>query len=183
MSDLSKEVTAVCTNSLHNFSKTIQTEIKLITMLGVEGDAHCGKYVKHQSRVKKNPKQINLRQVHLMQKELFDELLIEGFEIKPGDLGENITTSGIDLINLPKNTILNIGDQVQLKVTGLREPCWQIDSYNKGLLKKVVSKDQDGNIIRKTGVMTMVKSGGIVKKGDDIEVIMPKEPYYKLEVV
>ena len=98
MNDLIKNVVAVCINSSHSFSKTIQKEIKLIKMIGVEGDAHAGKYVKHLSRAKKHPKDINLRQVHLIEKELLEELLQDGFEIRPGNLGENITTSGIELI-------------------------------------------------------------------------------------
>jgi MOSC domain-containing protein YiiM len=183
MSDKKTNVIAVCINSSHTFSKTKQKEIKLIKMIGVEGDAHAGKYVKHLSRVKRDPKAINLRQVHLIQNELFDELLTEGFIVKPGNLGENITTSGIDLINLPKATILKIGEDVQLEITGLRDPCRQIDDYNNGLLKKMISKDEDGNIIRKTGIMTIVKNGGIVRKGDNIEIIIPKEPHQKLEVV
>ena len=183
MSDLIKNVVAVCVNNSHSFSKNIQKEIKLIKMIGVEGDAHAGKYVKHLSRVKKNPKDINLRQVHLIEKELLEELLKDGFEIRPGNLGENITTSGIELIKLPKETILKIGDSVQLEITGLRNPCWQIDAYKNGLLKKMISKDEYGNIIRKTGVMTIVKNGGTIKEGDNIQIILPDEPHQELEVV
>lgn len=121
--------------------------------------------------------------MHLIEKELLEELLQDGFEIRPGNLGENITTSGIELIKLPKDTILKIGDDVQLQITGLRNPCWQIDAYKNGLLKKMISKDEYGNIIRKTGVMTIVKNGGTIKEGDNIQIILPDKPHQKLEVV
>ena len=126
------KVFSVSKKSTHEFSKEIQEKIKLITMHGVDGDAHAGKYVKHRSRVKKDPNQLNIRQVHLMTSELLEEFQGAGHHIKPGDLGENITTVGIDLINLPKGTILKIGPEAEVEITGLREPCKVIEYFQNG---------------------------------------------------
>ncbi len=177
------KVCSVSKKSMHEFSKEIQEKVRLITMHGVDGDAHAGKYVKHRSRVKKDPTQLNIRQVHLIASELFTELTQEGYVIKPGDLGENITTSGIDLINLPKHTQLKIGESVILEVTGLRNPCRQIEDFRSGLLKKMISKDDEGSLVRKTGIMTIVKMGGIVSVSDTIEVLLPEKPFIKLDIV
>ena len=183
MDSISGSVIAVCSRDAHLFSKENRVEIELIKNFGINGDAHAGMYVKHRSRVKKNPKQLNLRQVHLIPIELLDEMKQHGYDLHPGDLGENITTSGIDLINLPLNSQINIGEEVILEVRGLRDPCKQIEDFKSGLLKKMITKDADGNLIRKTGIMTIVLGGGIVKPNDKIEVVLPKKPYHKLEVV
>ena len=177
------KVFSVSKKSTHEFSKEIQEKIKLITMHGVDGDAHAGKYVKHRSRVKKDPNQLNIRQVHLMTSELFQEFQRAGHHVKPGDLGENITTVGIDLINLPKGTILKIGLEAEVEITGLREPCKQIEDFQDGLLKKVISKNNSGKLDVKSGVMSIVTQGGTVRPGDKIKVICPSQPHVELEFV
>ncbi|MEH7237672.1 MOSC domain-containing protein [Bacillus sp. JJ1562] len=176
------KVIAVSLSEKHKFSKENQDFIKLVKGLGVEGDAHFGSTVKHRSRVAQNPNQPNLRQVHLIQKELFEELA-DRFNIKPGQLGENITTVGINLLDLPADTILFIGESAIIKVTGLRNPCAQIEHFKPGLLKQVLDKDSDGNLIRKAGIMGVILQSGEVKPGDTIRVELPNKPYKKLERV
>jgi hypothetical protein len=176
-------VKTVSSSAVHSFSKVIQAEIKILEGLGVEGDAHLGVSVKHRSRVAVDPTQPNLRQVHLIPFELFDELLQEGFKVAPGDLGENITTSGIDLISLPKRTILKVGERAVLEVMGLRNPCAQIDNLKSGLLSKVVKRDNEGNLFRKAGIMCIAKASGRVQPNDLIEIVLPKPPFEKLERV
>ena len=177
------KVLAVSVSSTHSFSKGTVPEIVLLEGLGVEGDAHCGKTVKHRSRVAKFPDLPNIRQVHLIHSELFDEVAEKGFEVHPGDLGENITTIGIDLLSLPKGTILRIGAEAVLEVTGLRNPCSQIDNFQKGLMKATLEKDASGELIRKTGVMSVVLAGGTVKPDDLIMIQLPPEPHEKLQTV
>jgi MOSC domain-containing protein YiiM len=175
-------VIAVSLSKKHTFSKEKQEIIKLVKGLGVEGDAHLGSTVKHRSRVAQDPNQPNLRQVHLIQNELFEELT-DRFNIKPGQLGENITTVGINLLDLPTDTILSIGESAIIKVTGLRNPCAQIDNFKPGLLKAVLDKDSDGNLIRKAGIMGVILQSGEVKPGDTIRVELPHRPFKKLERV
>jgi MOSC domain-containing protein YiiM len=170
-------------SATHSFSKFTQAELRVIAGQGVEGDAHCGVTVKHRSRVAKDPSQPNLRQVHLIQGELFDELAAQGFGVQPGQLGENITTRGIDLLALPCDTELCIGAEVVLRVTGLRNPCPQIENFEAGLLKAVVDRDADGEAVRKAGVMSIVLTGGVMKPGDAITVRLPAWPHRKLERV
>ena len=176
-------VVAVARDGEHRFSKQPVPEINILTGLGVEGDAHQGTTVKHRSRVKVDPTQPNLRQVHLIQAELFDELSEKGFQIAPADLGENVTTRGVDLLGLPRDALLKIGKDVVLQVTGLRNPCPQIENFQKGLLSAVLDKMPDGEVIRKTGVMTIVLAGGHVLADDPIEVELPPLPHVKLERV
>ena len=176
------KVIALSKSDSHTFSKYNCDKIVLVAGLGVEGDAHMGKTVKHRSRVAKDPTQPNLRQVHLMHAELFDELTEQGFQVEAGEMGENITTRGIDLLGLPRDTILSIGTS-KIKITGLRNPCKQIDSFQKGLLKAVLDKDEEGNLIRKSGIMGIVLEGGEVLVGAEIKVELPAEPYAKLERV
>ena len=176
-------VLSVSVSPTHSFGKGAVSEIVLLTGLGVEGDAHCGTTVKHRSRVAQNPDQPNLRQVHLIHSELFAEVAQKGFHVKPGELGENITTVGIDLLSLPKGALLHIGNQVILEVTGLRNPCGQIDHFQKGLLGAVLDKDENGELIRKSGIMSIVKSGGIVQPDDVITLELPPEPHEKLQRV
>ncbi len=176
-------VTAVSRNSSHSFSKPNLASIRLLAGLGVEGDAHLGTTVKHRSRVAKDPSQPNLRQVHLIHTELFDELKGKGFAVAPGEMGENVTTRGIDLLGLPTGTRLFIGESAVVEVTGLRNPCVQIDRFQKGLMKAVLDKDEQGNLIRKSGVMGIVLEGGEVKPGDPIRVELPPAPHRHLEVV
>ncbi|MFM2311523.1 MAG: hypothetical protein RLZZ04_799, partial [Cyanobacteriota bacterium] len=156
-------VIAVSISPNHFFSKSQQNKVKLIAGIGIEGDTHAGRTVKHRSRVAKDPNQPNLRQVHLIHTELHHELKDKGFEISPGDMGENITTKGIDLLNLPTNTKLYLGDQAVIRVTGLRNPCDQLDAFQPGLMSAVLEREKAGRIVRKAGIMSVVVSGGIVK--------------------
>jgi MOSC domain-containing protein YiiM len=177
------QVIAVAMDDKHRFSKRLTNEIHVLAGLGVEGDAHLGVSVKHRSRVRADPSQPNLRQVHLIQAELLDELANQGFKVGPADLGENITTRGVDLLALPRGTVLKLGADVELQVTGLRNPCSQIDKFQPGLLKAVLGKGPNGEVIRKTGVMTVVLKGGVVIPGDGIDIQLPISPLLPLEVV
>jgi MOSC domain-containing protein YiiM len=176
-------VTAVSRSATHCFSKANEPAIRLIAGLGVEGDAHAGETVKHRSRVAVDPTQPNLRQVHLIHGELRDELREKGFSIVPGALGENVTTQGIDLLGLPRGTLLHLGADAVVEVTGLRNPCAQINTFQKGLLAAVLDRDADGNIVRKTGIMSIVRAGGEVRPGDLIRIEMPPEPHHRLELI
>lgn len=186
---MSARVAAVARDAAHGFSKRIVSEIEVIAGQGVAGDAHRGETVKHRSRVAVDPTQPNLRQVHLIHAELFDEMAERGFDICAGDLGENITTRGIDLTTrgidlfaLPSGTVLRIGDAA-LAVTGLRNPCGQIDAFRKGLLRAVLAKGENGEVIRKAGIMAIVLRSGAIRIGDAIAVEMPPEPHQPLERV
>ena len=176
-------VVAVSLNSDHTFSKFNQDSIKLLAGIGVEGDAHAGKKVKHRSRVVQNPNQPNLRQVHLIHAELHDELKSKGFDVEAGQMGENITTIDIDLLALPRDTLLKIGNEAVIRVTGLRNPCSQLDSFKSGLMAAVLDRDEEGNIIRKAGIMGVVVATGEISAGDEIDVELPAPPYQKLERV
>lgn len=180
---MSGRVVAVARDGEHRFSKQATNEIKIAAGLGVEGDAHQGRQVKHRSRVRVDPSQPNLRQVHLIHAELLDELASKGFHVAPAELGENITTRGIDLLALPTGTLLRIGSEVILKVTGLRNPCRQIEQFQTGLLAAVLDRQPDGKLIRKTGIMTIVIAGGAVRLGDPIEVELPSPPFVPLDRV
>ena len=183
MNNTSPTVTAVSRSATHTFSKPNYESITLLTGLGVEGDAHMGTTVKHRSRVAKDPTQPNLRQVHLIHSELHDELRESGFEITPGDMGENITTRGVDLLRLPTGTRLHFGDAAVVEVTGLRNPCVQLDNFASGLMGALVGRDAEGNIVRKAGVLGVVLEGGEVRPGDSIRVELPPEPHRPLEKV
>lgn len=176
-------VVAVARDAEHRFSKQLVPEIEVVAGLGVRGDAHNGATVQHLSRVKADPAQPNLRQVHLIHAELFDELAGKGFTVGPADLGENVTTRGIDLLGLPRGTVLSIGDSVRLELSGLRNPCRQIDRFQKGLLAAVLDKGPNGEVIRKSGVMAIAIAGGTIRAGDPIEAEMPKAPFMPLERV
>ncbi|MFI5806050.1 MOSC domain-containing protein [Streptomyces sp. NPDC051561] len=176
-------VTAVSSNSSYSFTKPNRDSITLLAGLGVEGDVHAGVTVKHRSRVAQDPTQPNLRQVHFIHQELFDEVRQQGFEVRPGQLGENVTTSGIDLLALPVGTLLRLGGEAVVEVTGLRNPCLQIDNFQDGLLKQVVGRDPDGAVVRKAGIMGIVRTGGRVGPGDTITVELPAEPHRPLERV
>ena len=166
-------ILAVAQRRGHYFSKTLAMSIRIVAGLGVEGDGHAGVTVKHRSRVRRDPTQPNLRQVHLIHAELFDELAAKGFDVKPGDLGENVTTQGVDLLALPRGTRLHLGDSAIVEITGLRNPCVQIDSFQKGLMAATLDKAADGSLIRKAGVMSVVIAGGDVRPGDAIRVELP----------
>ena len=176
-------VIAVSSRTGHHFSKTPNLSIRLLKGLGVAGDAHMGETVKHRARVRKDPTQPNLRQVHLMHAELFDELRAKGFVIRSGELGENVTTSGIDLLALPAGTRLHLGASAVVEITGLRNPCIQIDHFQQGLMAATLDKDANGNLVRKAGVMSIVIAEGDVRPGDAIRVEMPAEPYRPLQPV
>ena len=176
-------VIAVSSRLGHHFSKTPNLSIRLLKGLGVAGDAHMGETVKHRSRVRKDPTEPNLRQVHLMHTELFDELRANGFVVRSGELGENVTTSGIDLLALPAGTRLHLGASAVVELTGLRDPCILIDRFQKGLMAATLDRDADGNLIRKAGVMGIVIAEGDVRPGDAIRVETPAEPHRALQVV
>lgn len=176
-------VTAVSSGATHTFSKPNRDSIRLLTGLGVEGDAHLGKTVKHRSRVTRDPSQPNLRQVHLIHDELHDELRAAGFDVSAGQMGENVTTRGVDLLGLPTGTLLRLGDGALVEVTGLRNPCAQLDNFRSGLMAAVLDRDEKGNLIRKVGVMGVVLAGGQVRPGDPIRVELPPEPHRPLERV
>ncbi|GAA3892144.1 MOSC domain-containing protein [Streptomyces lacrimifluminis] len=180
---MSGTVVAVSSNSGYSFSKPNRDSVRLLAGLGVEGDVHAGTTVKHRSRMAKDPTQPNLRQVHLIHEELFTEVGEEGFEVEPGELGENITTRGVDLLALPVGTLLHIGDEVVLTVTGLRNPCPQIDRFQDGLLKRVVGRDAAGNVVRRAGIMSIVEEGGEVCPGDTVKVELPSGPHQALRPV
>ncbi|MEK3732012.1 MULTISPECIES: MOSC domain-containing protein [Paenibacillus] len=177
------EVMSVSRSATHTFSKEVVTTIHLLAGLGVEGDAHMGGTVKHRSRVAQNPDQPNLRQVHLIHSELFDEVGRAGFHVEPGQMGENITTRGIHLLDLPTGSKLYIGESAVIEITGLRNPCAQIDNFQPGLLSAVLDKDADGKLVRKAGVMAIVLVGGEIRAGDPIRVELPPEPFRPLERV
>lgn len=176
-------IRAVAAHGLHGFSKPLQPEIRLLAGLGVEGDAHCGTTVKHRSRVAVDPTQPNLRQVHLLHAELFDELMARGFTVGPGNLGENVTTRGLDLLGLPVGAKLYLGAEAVVEVTGLRNPCSQIEAYQTGLLAAVLDRTADGTLVRKAGIMGIVLEGGIVRPGDAVRVGLPDGPWRKLDRV
>ena len=174
---------AVARDGEHRFSKVLVTAITVVAGLGVEDDAHQGITVQHRSRVAADPTQPNLRQVHLIHTELFEELGEKGFKVAPGDMGENIATRGINLLGLPRGSLLRIGRQVVLEVTGLRNPCAQIERFQNGLLAAVLGRGPNGEVIRKTGVMTVVREGGVVQSNDVIAVELPPLPHLPLERV
>jgi len=175
-------VVAVSSSARHTFSKPNHQLIKLIAGIGVEGDAHSGKRVKHRSLVNQNSMKPNLRQVHLIQFELFDELNAKGFSVEPGQLGENITTRGVDLLALPTGTNLKLGAEAVIELTALRNPCRQIDDYQKGLMNAVADRDGERIFVRKAA-MGIVLIGGIVRPGDSAVVNLPAEPHHQLEYV
>ncbi len=176
-------VVAVSRSKSHRFSKATEMSIRLIAGQGVEGDAHSGTTVKHRSRVRVDPTQPNLRQVHLVHAELHAELEAAGFKVHPGDIGENITTRGIDLLGLPTGALLRIGRTAVIRITGLRNPCSQLDGFQQGLTAAVLDRDAEGRLVRKAGVMSVVLEGGEVVPGDSITVELPPEPHLPLAPV
>jgi len=173
-------VIIVSLSAEHTFSKPNQESIRLIEGLGVEGDAHAGKKVKHRYLAKLDPERPNLSQIHLIHVELLDKLHEKGFSVSPGQLGENITTKGVDLLGLPTGTKLKIGKNAVIEITGLRNPCKQIDQFQKGLQKALLHKDEDGNLVSEAGVMGIVVVGGEIFPGDPIVVDLPPKPHHPL---
>ncbi len=177
----SGEIVSVHRSSAHTFSKERAERLTLVAGLGVEGDAHSGSTVKHRSRVAIDPTQPNLRQVHLIHGELFDELAAQGFSVGPGDMGENVQTRGVDLLGLPVGTVLRLGPTALIALTGLRNPCPQLHNVQEGLTAALLDRDEAGNVVRKAGVMAVVLAGGDVAPGDEIAVALPPEPHQRLE--
>lgn len=155
----------------------------LVAGHGVEGDAHYGRTVQHRSRKARTPNAPNLRQVHLLHSELLDEVANRGFRVAPGDFGENVLTRGIDLLSLPRGTVLALGPDARVRLTGLRNPCFQIDGLEQGLMKAVLDRDSAGNVVRKAGVMAVVLTGGVVRPGDGIRYELPVKPHSALQPV
>jgi MOSC domain-containing protein YiiM len=180
---MSGVVTAVSRSPTHSMTKPAAAAIRLVAGLGVEGDAHQGETVKHRSRVARDPTQPNLRQVHLLHAELHDELRAAGFVLSPGEMGENITTSGVDLLGLPGGTRLRFGAAAVVEVTGLRNPCRQLDRLRPGLMAATLARDAQGTLIRKAGVMAVVIAGGDVRVGDLITIELPAPSHRPLKPV
>ena len=176
-------VRGVALSPRHRFSKEPQVAVRLVEGLGVEGDAHAGATVQHRSRKRWRPEAPNLRQVHLLQGELLDELTARGYDVPSGRLGENVTTSGVDLLVLPTGSLLRLGDEAEVEVTGLRNPCVQIDRYSPGLLAEVLGRDDAGEVVRRAGVMGVVRRSGTVRVGDPLTVVLPPEPHHALRPV
>jgi len=176
-------VVAVHRSATHSMSKTPQLVVRLVSGRGVDGDAHSGATVKHRSRVARDPTQPNLRQVHLIHAELFDELGAAGFDVAPGRLGENVTTRGVDLLGLPTGAQLSLGDVAVVEITGLRNPCTQLDGIERGLMEATLERKADGGLVRKAGVMGVVLVGGDVRAGDAVRVELPAPPHRRLEPV
>jgi MOSC domain-containing protein YiiM len=174
------EIEAVHARDGHGVGKTAQATIRLLEGLGVEGDAHAGVTVKHRSRVARDPSQPNLRQVHLIHGELHDRLAAVGFAVGPGEMGENVTTRGIALLDLPTGTRLHLGPDAIVELTGLRNPCVQLDGIHPGLMAAVLDRDTDGNLVRLAGVMAIVLHGGNVSAGDVVRVEAPPLPHQPL---
>jgi MOSC domain-containing protein YiiM len=176
-------VTAVSRSAAHTLTKRSEERVRLLEGLGVEGDAHVGTTVQHRSRVARDPTRPNLRQVHLMHAELHDELRAAGFDVAPGQMGENVTTRGVDLLGLPAGTRLHLGATAAVEVTGVRNPCVQLDRIQKGLMAATLPRDDAGNLVRKAGVMAIVVAGGELRAGDPIRVELPPEPHRTLMAV
>jgi MOSC domain-containing protein YiiM len=155
-------------------SKANEDAIRLIAGFGVEGDAHAGATVKHRSRVRRDPTQPNLRQVHLVAAELHDELRAAGFDLAPGQMGENVTTRGLDLLGLPRGARLRLGPEAVIEVTGLRNPCSQLDGLQAGLMNATIDRDPGGRPILKAGIMAVVLTGGVIRPGDAMTVELPE---------
>ncbi len=176
-------VESVSRSPKHGIGKWGEASIRLVEAVGVEGDAHAGRTVKHRSRVRRDPERPNLRQVHLLHGELHDELRGRGFDVGPGQMGENVTTRGLDVLHLPTGTRLQLGDEAVVEVTGLRHPCRQLEDVQTGLMAAVLDHDEDGRLVRKSGIMAVVVRGGEVRVGDAIRVELPSPPHRRLEPV
>jgi MOSC domain-containing protein YiiM len=180
---MSGRVETVSSSAGHTMAKPQQPVIRLLAGLGVEDDAHLGVTVQHRSRVARDPTQPNLRQVHLVHAELHDELRAAGFDVPPGAMGENVVTRDVDLLGLPAGTRLGLGGEAVVEVTGLRNPCVQLDGIAPGLMAAVLDRDPFGSLVRKAGVMGVVVLGGEVRPGDAVEIELPPPPYRRLRPV
>ncbi|MGI8748669.1 MAG: MOSC domain-containing protein [Deinococcus sp.] len=180
---LQQTVEAVSRSPSHSLSKPNAAVIRLLAGLGVEGDAHLGRTVQHRSRVAQDPTQPNLRQLHLIHAELLGELGVAGFAVRAGEMGENVTTRGLDLLGLPRGTRLHLGGSAVAEVTGLRNPCAQLDGLYPGLMAAVLGRDERGGLIRRAGIMAVVLEGGELRPGDSVGVELPPEPHLPLDRV
>jgi MOSC domain-containing protein YiiM len=176
-------IIAVSRSKTHSFSKPNEMSIRLVPGLGVEGDAHFGATVKHRHTMQKNPQAPNRRQVHLIDMERLEEFAQHGFDVKPGEMGENVTVRGVNLLDLPQGTRLRLGARALIEITGLRKPCSLIDKFQSGLMAETISKREDGRVLWKAGVMSIVLEGGDIHAGDAITVILPEGPHRPLEKV
>ena len=176
-------VETVSLSATHSVSKQVTPFIRLLAGLGVEGDAHAGTTVQHRSRVAQDPTQPNLRQLHLIAGELLDELRARGFRVRAGSMGENLTTRGLDLLALPRGTRLHLGESAVAEVTGLRNPCAQLDTLQPGLMAAVLGRDEHGELIRRAGVMAVIVTGGKLRPGDPVRAEWPPPPHLQLERV
>lgn len=176
-------VAAVSSSARHTMAKPNRPVVRLLAGLGVEGDAHCGVTVQHRSRVRADPTQPNRRQVHLVHAELHDQLRAAGFPVEPGRMGENVTTRGVDLLGLPTGTRLRLGPDAVVEVTGLRNPCGQLDGIQPGLRAAVLDRDDDGNLVRLAGIMGIVLATGDVRPGDPVTLTLPPPPHHPLTPV
>jgi MOSC domain-containing protein YiiM len=176
-------VVAVCARAAHDFTKETLPEIELLAGLGVAGDAHAGETVQHLYNIRQDPTRPNLRQVHLIHEELLDELKAAGFGVYPGAMGENVTTRGLDILSLPVGTRIGLGEEAVIEITGLRNPCKQLEAFETGLMGAVLDKTENGELIRKSGVMAIVVAGGRVRPGDSLNVVLPAPPFRPLEPV
>jgi MOSC domain-containing protein YiiM len=173
-------VVSVGRSGVHGFSKPPCAEIEILAGLGVAGDAHAGDRVKHRSRVARDPTQPNLRQLHLFHQEMMEALAAQGFPLLPGDIGENVTTRGLDLLALPEGALLHLGPEAVLRVTGLRNPCAQLDAFRPGLMRALLGRDAAGGLVLKAGIMGVVLRGGPLRAGDAIRVALPDGPHRPL---
>jgi len=181
--EMDGQVLAVHRSDAHTFTKPTVDAIALVAGLGVAGDAHAGTTLKHRSRVARDPSQPNLRQVHLIHGELLDELATRGFSVAPGVMGENVTTRGVDLLGVSRGTLLHLGRDAVVEVTGLRNPCAQLDALVPGLMAAVLDRDDHGALVRKAGIMGVVHTSGAARAGDRIEVVAPCGPFVALAPV
>ena len=175
-------VVAVSRSPTHSMAKPSQPVIRLLAGLGVEGDAHAGTTVRHRYLRRRDPSQPNLAQVHLLHAELHDELRAGGFDLAPGEMGENVTTRGVHLLGLPTGTRLRLGDTAVVEVTGLRTPCCRLDGIQPGLMAATRAK-VGRKLFFKAGIMAVVVAGGEVGPGDAIRVDLPPEPHVPLKPV
>lgn len=183
MKEIVGRVIGVHRSANHSFNKFSEASVSLIEGLGIEGDAHMGTTVKHRSRVAQDPTQPNLRQVHLVPTEIHEHLSGLGYDVEPGEMGENITTQGADLNALPVGTVLALGPDARVELTGLRNPCPQLKSIDPGLMKELVFNDEHGNTVRLAGVMSVVVASGVVRSGDEIVAHLPALPHVAMDRV
>ena len=177
-------VHAVSLSPRHGFSKSPQLAIRLLAGEGVEGDAHCGRTAQHLYRMRQDPTQPNLCQVHLLAREFLDELAAKGHAAGPGDLGENVLTTNLDLLALPLGAVLRLGSEAVVEVTGQRTPCSQIDGFQRGLQQHCWGpRDAANKRTRRAGIMGIARTGGLVHPGDAITIELPSKPHSPLPAV